>query len=88
MSGYIIKGMMLSDSFDDEPENPKLVKMGQILQDVLVADNNARGIIFVKTRELANALVSWINETDDLKTLQASEFVGQNAATSKGGKNT
>ncbi|KAH3787131.1 hypothetical protein DPMN_165251 [Dreissena polymorpha] len=78
-------GMMLSDSFDDEPENPKLVKMGQILQDVLVADNNARGIIFVKTRELAKALVSWINETDYLKILQASEFVGQNAATSKGG---
>ncbi|XP_052225926.1 antiviral innate immune response receptor RIG-I-like isoform X2 [Dreissena polymorpha] len=75
----------LSDSFVDQPENPKLVKMGEILQDVLVADENARGIIFVKTRELAKALVRWINESNTLTILNAWELVGKNAATSKGG---
>ncbi|XP_052268251.1 interferon-induced helicase C domain-containing protein 1-like [Dreissena polymorpha] len=84
VAGLPQKRMMFSECFDDEPENPKLVKMGQILQDVLVADNTSRGIISVKTRELAKALVSWINETDNLKILHASEFVGQNVATSKG----
>ncbi|WAR22445.1 IFIH1-like protein, partial [Mya arenaria] len=46
---------------------------------------NARGIIFVRTRELAQALVKWVNETDSLNVLNASEFVGQGVSASVGG---
>ena len=72
--------------FDGEPTNPKLLKLQDILQVKLVNDANARGIIFVKSRELAQAVVRWINESPDFQNLQASEFVGQGAKASCGGK--
>jgi len=74
------------NSFDGEHENPKLLKLQEILVNKLVQDANARGIIFVRTRELAQAIVRWVNETPELLALQASEFVGQNAKASSGGR--
>ncbi|XP_052773443.1 antiviral innate immune response receptor RIG-I-like isoform X1 [Mya arenaria] len=76
---------LLAETFDTEPENPKLLKLEQILSKVLCEDQNGRGIIFVRTRELAQALVRWVNETDGLNILNASEFVGQSASASVGG---
>ncbi|WAR22433.1 DHX58-like protein [Mya arenaria] len=73
------------ETFDTEPENPKLLKLEQILSRVLCEDKNGRGIIFVRTRELAQALVRWVNETDGLNILNASDFVGQSASDSVGG---
>jgi len=73
-------------SFEGEPENPKLLKLQEILVNNLVQDANARGIMFVRTRELAQAIVRWVNETPELDALHASEFVGQNAKTSSGGR--
>ncbi|XP_052772382.1 ATP-dependent RNA helicase DHX58-like [Mya arenaria] len=73
------------ETFANEPENPKLLKLEEILLRVLSNDQNARGIIFVRTRELAQALVKWVNETDSLNGLNASEFVGQGVSASVGG---
>ncbi|WAR22426.1 IFIH1-like protein [Mya arenaria] len=73
------------ETFANEPENPKLIKLEEILLRVLSSNQNARGIIFVRTKELAQALVRWVNETDSLKGLNASEFTGQGAAASDGG---
>ena len=72
--------------FDCEPTNPKLLKLQKKLQEKLVNDANARGIIFVKSRELAQAVVRWVNESPEFQNLQASEFVGQGANASCRGK--
>ncbi|WAR30873.1 DDX58-like protein [Mya arenaria] len=61
-------------SFNTEPDNPKLLKLKEILTGVLCNEQNARGIIFVRTGELAQALVRWVNETDSLNVLNASEI--------------
>ncbi|XP_060562666.1 antiviral innate immune response receptor RIG-I-like [Ruditapes philippinarum] len=72
-------------SFTDEPENPKLVEMQTIVMQIFDKNEDARGIIFVKTRELAQALVNWMKQTAPLDTLNASEFVGQAASKAEGG---
>ena len=46
---------------------------------------NSRGIVFVKTRDLATAIVSWMTETPELKKLNPIKFVGQNESADKGG---
>lgn len=71
--------------FRHEPPNPKLEKMKELVLDVLGRNEDARGIVFVKTRELARALIRWMNETDELKFLNAVEFVGQGAPAAQGG---
>ncbi|XP_053406754.1 ATP-dependent RNA helicase DHX58-like isoform X2 [Mercenaria mercenaria] len=73
------------NKFTDEPENPKLLKMEEIVMRIFNQNEDARGIIFVKTRELAQALVNWMKETEPLDALNASEFVGQAAAKAVGG---
>ena len=65
--------------------NPKLTKIKEILLDVLGGDENARGIIFVKTRQLAGYMIKWMKETDELKGLNPTEFVGQTASVQVGG---
>ncbi|XP_052790518.1 ATP-dependent RNA helicase DHX58-like [Mya arenaria] len=74
-----------TQSFHTESENPKLLKLEEILIRVLCNDQNARGIIFVRTRELVQAMVRWVNESDSLNVLNASGFVGQSASASVGG---
>ena len=65
--------------------NPKLAKIKEILLDVLGGHENARGIIFVKTRQLAGYMIKWMKETDELKDLNPTEFVGQTASVQVGG---
>ena len=71
--------------FSGEPENPKLVEMHRLLMTEVGYNEDARVIIFVKSRELARALIKWMHETVQLKPLNATEFVGQVASASKGG---
>jgi ERCC4-related helicase len=59
--------------------------MKKLLMNEVAGNDNARGIIFVKSRELARALIKWMDETEQLKPLNACEFVGQVASTAKGG---
>ena len=53
---------------------------------IFKSNEDARGIIFVKTRVLAKALVNWMRQTEPLQALNASEFVGQAAAKFEGGQ--
>ena len=46
---------------------------------------DSRGIVFVKTRELARAIVSWMKETPGLRELNPIQFLGQSSA-DKGGQ--
>ncbi|XP_053406755.1 antiviral innate immune response receptor RIG-I-like [Mercenaria mercenaria] len=74
-----------AQTFDAEPENPKLLKLEELINNTLANNDHTRGIVFVKTRELAKALISWMNETDSLKPLNAKECVGQGVSAEKGG---
>jgi len=73
-------------SFDGEHENPTLLILQEIYVNNLVQNDNARGNMFVRTCEIAQAFVWWVNETPELDSLQTSEFVGQNAKTSWWGR--
>ena len=46
---------------------------------------DSRAILFCKTREMTQALVSWINEDDELQHLRPTSLVGTNAPSSRQG---
>ena len=74
--------------FDQNSSNPKLEKLQEMILRAYRGEEkfkNSRGIVFVKTRDLATAIVSWMNETPGLKPLNAIKFVGQNESADKGG---
>ena len=77
---------LINMHFDECSFNPKLTKMQDILLEVLGNDENGRGIIFVKTRLLAQYLIKWMKSTDVLQVLNPTPFVGQNAPSELGGK--
>lgn len=77
---------LLQRSFDTEPMNPKLVKLEEVIAQSLLQGENARGIIFVKTRALVKALVCWMQESKTLSCLNATEFVGQTVSAKQGGE--
>ncbi|XP_052773643.1 ATP-dependent RNA helicase DHX58-like isoform X1 [Mya arenaria] len=68
-------------------ENPKLDKLREMILKSYEGERGAdsRGIIFVKTRELARAIVSWMKDTPGLRELGPIQFVGQNMSADKGG---
>ncbi|XP_060586933.1 antiviral innate immune response receptor RIG-I-like [Ruditapes philippinarum] len=72
-------------SFDNEPENPKLLKLGELIINILGNDKRAKGIVFVESRDLAKAISNWMNETDNLKQFYAKKCVGQAVSVDKGG---
>jgi len=45
---------------------------------------NSRGIIFVRTRDLAHAIVRWMKETPGLRELMPIPFLGQTSKADKG----
>lgn len=65
-------------SYENEPENPKLLKLQELVQNTIGGMEDARGIIFVKTKALAKVMKKWMHEVDILKELNARVFVGQN----------
>ena len=74
--------------FHQDTVNPKLEKLREIILRAYKGQEqsrNSRGIVFVKTRDLATAIVSWMKETPGLKDLNAIKFVGQNESADKGG---
>ena len=57
------------------------------LRDILIKemnDNQKRGIIFVKTRQLAGRMIRYMRSSQDLNFLCPTEFLGQNVT--EGGK--
>lgn len=66
--------------------NPKLEYLKRKILEFYRSSKDSRGIVFVKTREMTVALVSWMNETDELKELNPHNLVGTNAPSQKSGK--
>ncbi|KAM6238635.1 ATP-dependent RNA helicase DHX58 [Porphyrio hochstetteri] len=48
---------------DQRYENPRLVKLEEILRDHFQSPGTSRGIIFTKTRQCAHSLLSWLQDT-------------------------
>lgn len=70
-------------------ENPNLLVLARTLEEHLLTKSKnsekSRGIIFVRTRALAEAVVSWIKR-GSMKFLNPSVFTGTNASEEQGGK--
>ncbi|XP_061172835.1 antiviral innate immune response receptor RIG-I-like [Saccostrea echinata] len=66
-------------------ENPLLLKLKDIIIDTYQTEPNMRGIIFVRTRELADILVQWMSSIEELKHIKAKTCTGANAKRSEGG---
>ena len=66
-------------------KNPKLEKLKQVILENYSKNQDARIIVFVKTRELTVALENWMEETPELKELKAKKLTGSNAPAVKGG---
>ena len=81
---FFLSGLTVLD-YKECSFNPKLTKIQEILLDILGQNDDARGIIFVKTRMLAQYLIKWMKATDVLLPLNPTEFVGQNASVQVGG---
>ncbi|XP_059177111.1 antiviral innate immune response receptor RIG-I-like isoform X2 [Physella acuta] len=69
-------------------ENPNLLVLARTLEEYLLTkgenSEKSRGIIFVRTRALAEAVVSWIKR-GEMKFLNPSVFTGTNASEEQGG---
>ena len=67
-------------------ENPKLEMLREMIMSSYSRSDieNSRGIVFVKTRELAHAIISWMKDTPGLRELNPIQFVGNQCA-DKGG---
>ncbi|XP_062594929.1 ATP-dependent RNA helicase DHX58-like [Saccostrea cucullata] len=66
-------------------ENPLLLTLKDIIIDTYRTEPNMRGIIFVRTRQLSEILVSWMSTDDELKNIKAKTCTGSNAKRSEGG---
>ncbi|XP_052226852.1 ATP-dependent RNA helicase DHX58-like isoform X2 [Dreissena polymorpha] len=64
---------------DTSSENPKLEMFREMIMSSYSRSDieNSRGIVFVKTRELAHAIISWMKDTPGLRELNPTHFVGQ-----------
>lgn len=60
-------------------------RLQELILDCFKENIDSRIIVFVKTRELANALELWIKDTPDFKRLNAKKMVGACATAEKGG---
>ena len=90
INGYLLYLCFISPATQDLPfhqdsVNPKLEKLKEMILKGCRNDES-RGIVFVKTRDLATAIVSWMKETPGLRELSAIKFVGQNMSADKGGR--
>lgn len=71
-----------------DTENPNLARLKETLSTYLIKKGKeSRGIIFVRTRALTEALVSWLNTCSDseLRNLNATVFTGTAASVDEGG---
>ncbi|XP_052100654.1 antiviral innate immune response receptor RIG-I-like [Mytilus californianus] len=81
----ITKPMFVACIDDKSYENPKLKELKTVIFKVLREKRDSRIIVFIKTRDLADAMVNWMRETDGLDRLKPHKFVGAQAAGAKGG---
>ncbi|XP_059177120.1 antiviral innate immune response receptor RIG-I-like isoform X2 [Physella acuta] len=82
--GYFEDFIKLVDSWQGN-ENTNLTTLSKTLEENLIPEECSRGIIFVSTRLLAKALVSWLNRSNK-SFLNASVFTGTCANEHQGGR--
>ena len=73
---------LIEISQDVNNKNPMLVTLKQMIQAKFKDEKSkveGRGIIFVQTREMTQALRRWMMEDDDLRELNPEVLVGANA---------
>ena len=64
---------------DPSSSNPVLNKLGQVLKQAFQTTPEIpekRGILFTRTRDSVGALITWVNETEDLKFLRPGRLIG------------
>jgi len=66
--------------------NPKLEELKEIIFRLYKDKPDSRVIVLIKTRDLVQAIESWMKETDGLSCLNPVKFVGAQASGEKGGK--
>ena len=66
--------------------NPKLKELKEIIFRLYRDQPESRVIVLIKTRDLVQAIESWMKETDGLSCLNPVKFVGAQASEEKGGK--
>ena len=79
------KDRLTAISADPQYENPKLNYLKKIILKYFGENEDSRGIVFVKTREMTVALMNWMTETEELKDLNPHNLVGSNAPSQKAG---
>ena len=79
------KNQLAVISQDPHNINPKLEYLKKLILEFYQGNENSRGIIFVKTREMTVALVSWMTETKELEALNPHNLVGTNAPSMRAG---
>lgn len=67
-------------------ENPLLLKLKEIILDTHREETDMRGIVFVRTRVVADIIASWMGETEELKHIKAKKYTGAQAPGAEGGK--
>ena len=65
--------------------NPKLKELKEIIFRLYRDQPESRVIVLIKTRDLVQAIESWMKETDGLSCLNPVKFVGAQASGEKGG---
>ncbi|ESO08894.1 hypothetical protein HELRODRAFT_74403 [Helobdella robusta] len=71
---------------NDFYDNPKLELIKSKLIKQYKQNEDSRCIMFCKTRDMTVALKNWMNETEELKSLNATNLVGTNAPAYKAGQ--
>lgn len=80
-----IKSNLENSINDPSHRNPKLTTLGHIIGEHFKENPDARVIVFVKTRELAKSMETYMNETKELRVLKPIRFVGVKANRESGG---
>jgi len=79
------KDQLKAISADSNNENPKLNFLKNVILSYFEENEESRGIVFVKTREMTVALMNWMQETPELNALNPHNLVGSNAPSQKAG---
>lgn len=67
-------------------ENPFLLKLKEIIFETHREENNMKGIVFVRTREVADFIASWMGETEELIHIKARKYTEAQTHLAEDGK--
>ncbi|XP_036829300.1 probable ATP-dependent RNA helicase DDX58 [Oncorhynchus mykiss] len=77
------QGVLRGLSSGGQKENPKLDMLQYILEEQYRQNDETKSVLFVRTRALADALKSWMEESDSLKFLKPGVLIGRGRKSSQ-----